>query len=137
MGINFYCMHHFILLLQKKKKANKLMKHFIIQHKKIIFVVITMLLLLLNYSILINGLDANFFGILFSIALFVIGGRKTNLNLNYPLFGLIFILEFISFRLHTKSLHFLALAIFTCLLYYNFTGKFSFIAFFCVILFSS
>lgn len=113
------------------------MKHFIIQHKKTIFVAITMLLLLLNYSILLNGLDANFFGILFSIALFVIGGRKTNLNLNYPLFGLIFILEFISFRLHTKSLHFLALAIFTCLLYYNFTGKFSFIAFFCVILFSS
>jgi len=113
------------------------MKHLIIQHKKTIFVAITMLLLLLNYSILVNGLDANFFGILFSIALFVIGGRKTNLNLNYPLFGLIFILEFISFRLHTKSLHFLALAVFTCLLYYNFTGKFSFIAFFCVILFSS
>ena len=113
------------------------MKRFIVQHKKNLFIGITILLLLLNYNILLNGLDANFFGIVFSIVLFVIGGRKTNLNLNYPLFGLIFILEFISFRLHTKSLHFLALAVFTCLLYYNFTGKFSFIAFLCIILFSS
>lgn len=113
------------------------MKEFIVQHTKSIFIAMTIVLLLLNYSIILNGLDANMFGIVFSIVLFIIGGRKTNLNLNYSLFGLLFILEFISFRLHTKSLHFLALAVFVCLLYYNFTGKFSFIAFFCVILFSS
>lgn len=113
------------------------MTHHILQYKKTIVIAITIILLLLNYSILVNGFDSNFFGIICSIVLFVIGGRKTNLNLNYPLLGLIFILEFISFRLHTKSLHFLALAVFVCLIYYNFTGKFSFIAFLSIILFSS
>ncbi|MBF4494331.1 exosortase N [Flavobacterium sp. MR2016-29] len=107
------------------------------QYKKTIVIAITIILLLLNYSILVNGFDSNFFGIICSIVLFVIGSRRTNLNLNYPLLGMIFILEFISFRLHTKSLHFLALAVFACLIYYNFTGKFSFIAFLSIILFSS
>ncbi|KQX04900.1 hypothetical protein ASC72_22410 [Flavobacterium sp. Root420] len=50
---------------------------------------------------------------------------------------MIFILEFVSYRLHTKSVHFLALALFVCLIYYNITQKFSFIAFICILLFSS
>ncbi|MCR4033310.1 MULTISPECIES: exosortase N [Flavobacterium] len=113
------------------------MKYLSLQYKKPLAILITIVVLLLNYGIIKKNLDSNFIGILFSIVLFIIGGRKTNLNLNYPLVGLIFILEFISFRLHTKSLHFLALAIFVCFMYYKITGKFSFIAFFCIVLFSS
>lgn len=111
--------------------------NFILQYKNSLTIVSAVALLLLNYSIIKNNLDSNFIGILFSVALFVIGGRKTNLNLSFPLAGLIFILEFISFRLHTKSLHFLALSVFACFLYYKISGKISFIAFFCIVLFSS
>ena len=46
-------------------------------------------------------------------------------------------LEFISYRLHTKSLHFLSLMLFVCLIYYLFTRKFSYISFICILLFSS
>ncbi len=111
--------------------------NYLIQYKKTLTIFMAVALFLLNYSIIKNNLDSNFIGILFSIVLFIIGGRKTNLNLSYPLAGLIFILEFISFRLHTKSLHFLALAVFACFVYYKISGKFSFIAFFCIVLFSS
>jgi exosortase N len=113
------------------------MKIFFSQHQKTIVVFILFCLLAINYTIVLNGLDTNLFGIVFSIALFLIGGRKTSLNLNYPLLGLIFLLEFVSFRLHTKSLHFLALSLLICFIYYSFTRKFSFIAFICIILFSS
>ncbi|MNX55012.1 Transmembrane exosortase [compost metagenome] len=106
-------------------------------HKKAIGIFTVFCLLIINYKIVIAGLDSNLFGIIFSIALFFIGGRKTILNLNFPLFTMIFILEFVSYRLHTKSVHFLALALFVCLIYYNLTQKFSFIAFICILLFSS
>lgn len=113
------------------------MKNFFVQHKKAIVILILVGLLAINYTIVLNGLDTNLFGIAFSIVLFLIGGRKTSFNMNYPLLGLIFLLEFISYRLHTKSLHFLALSLFVCFIYYSFTRKFSFIAFICIVLFSS
>ncbi|MWB95055.1 exosortase N [Flavobacterium sp. GA093] len=105
--------------------------------KKAIAVFVLACLLAVNYPIVAAGLDNNFFGILFSIALFLIAGRPTSLKLSYPLLVLILGLEFISFRLHTKTLHFQALLLLACLLYYGFTGKFSFIAFICLFLFSS
>lgn len=111
--------------------------NFIFQYKKAIALLILACLLAMNSNIVISGLDSNLFGIVFSIVLFLIGGRKTSFNMNYPLLVLIFVLEFISFRLHTKSLHFLALALLGCFLYYSLTRKFSFIAFICILLFSS
>lgn len=113
------------------------MKRFLTQHKKGMISFVLVCLLVLNYPIIITALDSNLFGIIFSIALFIIGGRKTNLKMSYPLLAMVLILEYISFQLHTKSVHFLALAILVCFVYYSFTGKFSFIAFICVILFSS
>lgn len=110
---------------------------FLAQYKKEIISFALIALSLLNYPILIAALDNNLFGIIFSILLFLIGGRKTNLKISYPLLGMIFLLEFISYQLHTTSLHFLALALFFCFVYYCFTRKFSFIAFICIILFSS
>lgn len=111
--------------------------NFIFQYKNAITLLILACLLAMNSNIVMSGLDSNLFGIVFSIVLFLIGGRKTSFNMNYPLLVLIFILEFISFRLHTKSLHFLALALLACFLYYSLTRKFSFIAFICILLFSS
>ncbi|MRX67131.1 exosortase N [Flavobacterium resistens] len=108
----------------------------LLEYKKTVLLIFGCLLLL-NYSIISAGLNNNLFGILASIGLFFIGSRKTTFNISYPLFAMIFILEFISFRLHTKSLHLLALALFVCLLYYSFTQKFSFIALICILLFSS
>lgn len=110
---------------------------FLAQYKKEIISFALIALSLLNYPFLIAALDNNLFGIIFSILLFLIGGRKTNLKISYPLLGMIFLLEFISYQLHTTSLHFLALALFFCFVYYCFTRKFSFIAFICIILFSS
>ena len=94
-------------------------------------------LLAFNYKILFFGLDGDFFGILFSVILFIIGSRNTKIKVNYLLVGIIILFEFISFRLHTKSLHFLSLMLFICLIYYSITKKFSFIAFICILLFSS
>ncbi|WP_208682227.1 exosortase N [Flavobacterium sp. SLB02] len=111
--------------------------NFIFQYKNAIALLILACLLAINSNIVMSGLDSNLFGIVFSIVLFLIGGRKTSFNISYPLLVLIFILEFISFRLHTKSLHFLALALLACFLYYSLTRKFSFIAFICILLFSS
>ncbi|KAF2510239.1 exosortase N [Flavobacterium zhairuonense] len=108
-----------------------------LQYKKNAALLIVCFLLLLNYSIVLTGLNNNLFGIIASIGLFVFGGKKTSLNLNYPLLASIIVLEFISYRLHTQSVHFLALALFVCLLYYGVTQKFSFIAFICILLFSS
>lgn len=109
----------------------------IFQYKNAIAIFILICLLALNSNIVLSGLDSNLFGIVFSIVLFLIGGRKTSFNMNYPLLGMIFLLEFINYRLHTKSLHFLALALLACFLYYSLTQKFSFIAFICIFLFSS
>lgn len=110
---------------------------YLLSSKKANGICTVLCLLIINYKIVMTGLDSNFLGIIFSILLFFIGGRKTTLNLNFPLFTLIFILEFVSYRLHTKSVHFLALALFVCLIYYNITQRFSFIAFICILLFSS
>jgi len=95
------------------------------------------LLLLLNYNIVAFGLESDLFGIIFSVGLFCIGGRKTNFKVNYLLVGLILILEFVSFRLHTKSLHLLSLLLLVCLVYYYLTTKFSFISLICILLFST
>lgn len=113
------------------------MKIPITRYKKEIIILILTCLLAINYPIIAAGLDSNFFGVLFSILLFLIAGRKTTLKMSYPLLGMIFILEFISYRLHTKTLHFQALTLFICFIYYIFTRKFSFIAFICLFLFSS
>lgn len=113
------------------------MKNFLVQHKKAMLLIFLVGLLAINYPIIKTALDSNLFGIFFSIVLFLIGGRKTNLKMSYPLLGMLFLLEFVSYRLHTKSVHFLALAIVVCFVYYTFTRKFSFIAFICIILFSS
>lgn len=91
----------------------------------------------INHNVILLGLNNDFFGIVFSTLLFVYGSRKTNFKINYFLFALIFVLEFISYRLHTKSLHFLSLILFLCLIFNSFTGKFSFVAFICILLFST
>lgn len=95
------------------------------------------ILFAINYNVILFGLDNDFFGIVFSILLFVFGSRKTNFKINYLLIVLIFVWEFVSYRLHTKSLHFLSLMLFLCLIFYSFTGKFSFVAFICILLFST
>jgi exosortase N len=109
----------------------------VLLYKKEITIFILACLLALNYPIVAAGMDSNFFGVFFSILLFLFAGRKTTLKMSYPLLGMIFILEFISFRLHTKTLHFQALTLFICFIYYSITRKFSFIAFICLFLFSS
>lgn len=91
----------------------------------------------INYNVILFGLDNDFFGIVFSALLFVFGSRKTNFKVNYLLIALILILEFVSYRLHTQSLHFLSIILFLCLIFYSFTGKFSFVAFICILLFST
>lgn len=100
-------------------------------------IIAVMLLLAFNYEIITFGLNSDFFGILFSVLLFLIGGRKTAFKVNYLSVVLILILEFISFRLHAKSLHFLSLMLLVCLVYYYITKKFSFSALICILLFST
>lgn len=109
----------------------------LLNNKKAIAVLVLACLLVMNYQIIATGLDNNFFGIFFSLILFVTASRQTTLKISYPLLAIILGLEFISYRLHTKTLHFQALSLFICLLYYSFTRKFSFIAFICLFLFSS
>lgn len=110
---------------------------FLSQNIKPMLILGLLLLLALNYTIVTFGLDSDFFGIVFSVLLFFIGGRTTHFKINYLLIGLILIFEFVSFRLHTKSLHFLSLMLLICLVYYYFTKKFSFIALICILLFST
>ena len=110
---------------------------FLTKYKFHIIASIVIGLLAFNYKILFFGLDSDFFGILFSVILFIIGSRTTQLKVNYLLIAIIILFEFISFRLHTKSLHFLSLMLFICLIYYSITKKFSYIAFICILLFSS
>ena len=107
------------------------------QNKKLLLILALILILALNYNIVTFGVDSDFFGILFSVALFFVGGRKTNFKVNYLLIGLIVIFEFVSFRLHTKSLHFLSLLLLICLAFYYLTKRFSFIALICILLFST
>lgn len=107
------------------------------QKQNVLAIFAIVFLVALNFDIVKSAVDADFFGITISIILFIVGGRKTKFNMNYFLVGILLILEFISFQLHTKSLHFLAIAIFACLIFYGFTKKFSFIAFVCLLLFSA
>ncbi len=109
----------------------------LLKYKNATILLIISCLLILNYSIIVTGLDNNLLGILASIVLFIIGGRKTTFNVSYLLFPMIFLLEFVSYRLHTKSVHLLAVVLFICFLHYSLTQKFSFIAFICILLFSS
>lgn len=111
--------------------------NFLSQNKKLIAVLTLISLMAMNYNIVTFGLDSDFFGVLFSFVLFFIGGRATNFKISYLLIGLIIVFEFVSYRLHTKSLHFLSLMLLACLVYYSFTKKFSFIAFICILLFST
>lgn len=102
-----------------------------------LLVFVVLFLLVINYNSVITGLNNDFFGIVFSVLLFFVGGRKTNFKVNYFIIGLIVIFEFVSYRLHTKSVHFLSLILLICLIYYDFTKKFSFIALICILLFST
>lgn len=111
--------------------------NFSFQNSKYLIAIALLFLLALNYTVLNFGIASDFLGILFSMILFIVGGRKTNMKVNYVIIVLILLFEFISYRLHTKSLHFLSIVLLICLIYYSFTKKFSFIAFICIILFSS
>jgi len=114
------------------------MLNFINTNKNIITIFVLLLFLIaFNYNVILFGLDNDFIGIVFSIGLFIIGARKTVYKINYFLVGIIIVFEFVSFRLHIRSLHFLSLVLLICLVYYSFTKKFSFIAFICIILFST
>jgi exosortase N len=105
---------------------------------KIIICCITLIVLIgVNSSIILFAANNDFFGILFSLLLFIIGGRPTTIKVNYVLIILLLFFEFVSFRLHTKSLHFLSIAILVCIVYYGFTRKFSYISFICILLFST
>jgi exosortase N len=110
----------------------------LISKNKIVLAVLAILIVFVsNSKILLSGLNTDFFGILISFSLFVIGGRESSFKINYFLIILILLLEFISYRLNTKSVHFLAVILFLCLVFHYFTGKFSFIAFICIVLFST
>lgn len=106
-------------------------------HKISVAVLAIAALLAFNYNVMLFGLNNDFIGIVFSVALFLFGARKTAFKLNYLLIAIIFLFEFVSYRLHIKSLHFLSLVLLICLVFYSFTNKFSFIAFICIILFST
>jgi exosortase N len=114
------------------------MKNFILKNKSILLGLSAILLIFItNSKILISTINHDFFGIVVSLGLFIIGGRKTNFKINYLVFGLLIIFEFVSFRLFTKSVHFLALILFLCLIFHYYTQKFSYIAFIYVLLFST
>ncbi|MEO8534210.1 MAG: exosortase N [Flavobacterium sp.] len=113
------------------------MKDFISKKKSILAFIAILLVFTINGKTLFSGLYSDFFGVLVSCFLFVIGGRKTNFKINYFLIVLILLLELISYRLNTKSVHFLAIIFFLYLAFHYFTGKFSFIAFICILLFST
>lgn len=114
------------------------MKDFILKNKAILLGLSAILLIfIINYKILISTINHDFFGIVVSLGLFIIGGRKTNFKINYLVFGILLIFEFISYRLLTKSVHFLALILFLCLVFHYYTQKFSYIAFICILLFST
>ncbi|RZJ50330.1 MAG: exosortase N [Flavobacterium sp.] len=113
------------------------MKKLISENKIILAVFAVVILLAINGKTLFSVLNTDFIGIVVSCSLFVIGGRKTNYKINYFLFVSILILEFVTYRLHTKSVHFLAMLMLLFLVFHYFTAKFSFIAFICIILFST
>lgn len=106
-------------------------------NKKITAILAIFALVIFNYSVILFGLDNDFIGIVFSIGLFIFGARSITYRINYLLIGIIIVFEFVSYRLHIRSLHFLSLVLLICLAFYSFTKRFSFIAFICIILFST
>ncbi|MFC4817742.1 exosortase N [Flavobacterium sp. GCM10023249] len=110
---------------------------FLLQHKKTLVILILTTLLIMNYEVLFFALENDFLGVALSMVLFFVGGRITNLKMHYPLLILLVLFEFVSYQLHAKSLHLISLCIIICLIYFSFTKKFSFIAFICLLLFSS
>lgn len=113
------------------------MQYLLNTNKNTLAVIAILLLIAFNYNVIVFGLDNDFIGIVFSIGLFIVGARQTSFKVNYILMGLLFLFEFVSFRLHIRSLHFLSITLLICLVFYGFTKKFSFIAFICIILFST
>lgn len=113
------------------------MKDLIFRNNKILAILAILILLAINAKSFLLILNSDLLGILISLCLFIIGGRKTNFKINYFLFAFILFLEFVSYRLNTKSVHFLAVILFLCLIFHYFTKRFSFIAFICIILFST
>ena len=90
-----------------------------------------------NYKLVNSSLENDFFGLFFSVLLFVFGSRHTQFKVNYFLVFFILGCQFVSYRLHTQSLHFLSIILFLCLLFYSFTQRFSYIALICLLLFST
>lgn len=109
----------------------------ILQNKKALIILILVMLMIMNYEVFFFGLGNDFLGVVLSMVLFFIGGRATHLKVHYPLLVFLVLFEFVSYRLHTKSLHFLSLCIMICFVYYSITKRFSYIAFICLLLFSS
>lgn len=110
---------------------------FVYKHKKAFVVLTLALLMVMNYKVLFFALESDFVGVALSMFLFFIGGRNAKFKVHYLLLMFLVLFEFVSYRLHTKSLHFLSLCMIICLVYYSFTKKFSYIAFICLLLFSS
>ncbi len=113
------------------------MKSFLLKNQILILIFAILSLFVINFNVVKLGFNSDFFGIIVSILIFALGSRKTKLKVNYLLILLILMLEFVSFRLHTKSLHFLSILLFASLIYHHITQKFSFIAFICILIFSS
>jgi exosortase N len=111
--------------------------NFISKNSVFIAIIGVFFIIIFNHSVVSFGVNRDVFGILFSVILFLIGGRKTNFKVSYLILPMILFFEFVSYRLHTKSLHFLSLVLFICLIYNYFTHKFSFISFVCILLFST
>lgn len=110
---------------------------FLYKNKQLLTIAALLIVLAVNHAVIAFGFETDFIGIVFSVVLFFIGGRTTTFKVNYILIDLIVVLEFVSYRLHTKSLHFLSLLLLICLIYYQFSRKFSYIALICILLFST
>lgn len=102
-----------------------------------IFGLILIVILGMNLPVIQFALNNDAIGIVVSLALFVFGGRETKQKVNYLLLLLLLLFEFICYRLHIQSLHFLSIAFLLCIIYYGFTKRFSYIAFICLLLFST
>ena len=113
------------------------MKELISKYKILIAALSILILFATNYSDILSSLDSNFIGLICSVILFAIGSKKTNFSINYLLVALIIVLEFVSYNLNTKSIHSLSIILFLGLVFHYFTGRFSFIAFTCIILFTT
>lgn len=95
------------------------------------------ILLCINFYTIKKCFNADFYGIVLSMALFAWSSQKTSFKIAYWLLPCLAILEFIAFKLHTKALHLLALMLLMCLVFYYFTNKFSFVALINLLLFST